>query len=478
MYGLQRIMACCFAFLLLIACTQSLSGQGRSAIPAPKGGIVTSVPAVISDTLPNGLRFFLAKVNDVPVAEISIIIDAGLSREQGDEAGLAYVTTQLLLAGSEKRTKQTIDDFLHEQATVILPYTHYDYAQLYVKTLNRNFSASLDVAADVIVNPTFSGQMLSALKNQAATRLPDQTLGAGSKATQELVGMLCGEASVLSKRLQPTQSDIEPITEAQIREFHQRCYTPERTTVIVTGDLDPAFVRTVLTERFGAWKRSGTLRSFSAPSTSAASRNLILDDTSTVQNFAYFRFGLPAIPQSDRRFPALIVLNSILGEGNDARLRTALWGRHVVSPSFTSNISVAKECAYLIISGSTSPVLADSVIILVKNELLSLATTGIGEDELKRVKDELLRDSPLMFASNRNLQSLLKEAAVYGTPVQEVFSFTERLRELSLTEVNSFAKELFDASRLNIVVLGNAFTLRKPLSSVLGSVPVKRADTR
>jgi zinc protease len=475
---MQRFVIWSFTFLCLAASLHSLSAQGRSTIPAAKGEIATTVPAVVSDTLPNGLRYFLVKVNDVPISEISIIVDAGLSREQSGEHGLAFVTAQLLLAGSEKRTKQMIDDFLHEQATLILPYAHYDYAQLYVKTLNRNFSASLDVAADVLINPSFSGQQLAVLKSKAASELPDQTLGAGSKATRELIGMLCGEGGVLSRNLQPTESDIDPITQEQLQQFHRKFYTPEGTTVIVTGDLDPAFVRTVLTERFAAWKRSGTPRSLLAPIAGTTSRNLILDDTSTVHNLAYFRFGMPAIPQTDRRFPALIVLNSILGEGQNARLRSALWGRHVVSPSFTSNISAAKQCAYLIISGSTTPVLADSVILLVKSELQSLATTGIDGDELQRVKDDLLRDSPLMFASNRNLQSLLKEAAVYGTPVKEVFSFAERLRDLRVDEVNNLAKELFDASRLSIVVLGNAFTLRKPLSSVLGSVPVKPADTR
>ncbi|MCZ7555907.1 MAG: insulinase family protein [Bacteroidia bacterium] len=473
---MQRFILLSLGVVLQLAAMQPLCAQSRSAIPAAKGEVVTPVPAVASDSLPNGLRYFLTRVNDVPIAEISIIVDAGLSCEHSGESGLAFVTSQLLLAGSEKRTRQMMDDFLHEQATVLLPYTHYDYSQLYVKTLNRNFSTSMDVAADALINPTFNAQELAVLKTESRTRLPDQTLGAGSKATKELIGMLCGEASVLGRRLQPMQSEIDPITVQQVREFHQRCYTPERTTVVVTGDLDPAFVRTVLTERFGGWKRGATPRGTITPITKAASRNIILDDTSTVHNLAYFRLGVTAIPQSDRRFPALVVLNRILGEGNDSRLRSALWGRHVVSPSFISNIGVARECSYLIISGSTSPVLADSVIILVKNELQALATDGITVEELNRVREELLRDSPLMFASNRNLQSLLKEAAVYGSPVQEVFSFADRLREMRPEDVNGLARELFDASRLCIVVLGNAFTLRKPLSSVLGSVPVKRAQ--
>lgn len=452
--------------------------QSRSGIPGPKGKTHTAIPTVITDSLPNGLRYYLTRVNSIPLTEISIVMDAGLTRELQGETGLAFATTQLLLAGSEKRTRQMIEDFLHEQAAVVLPYTHYDYAQLYAKTLNKNFSATMDVLADVIINPTFPEQHLATLKLQATTQLPDQRAAAGERASRELINILCGDGNVLSRRLQPNESELKSVSREMLTAFHERCYVPERTTVVVTGDLDPTFVRTVLTERFGNWKRSVEPLPESVSIAATKSGNLIIDDSSTVHNLAYFRLGMKAIAPTDSRFPALVVLNGILGEGADSRLRSALWGRHMVAPSFTSNIGVSMSCSYLIISGWSSPILADSVVLLVKGELEALATTGITAKELEDTKASLLRDNALMFSSNRSLQSLLKEAAAYGGTIDEAFSFPERLKALTVADVNALAKDLFTPSGLSVVVLGNAITLRRPLTSVLGSVPVMRAGTR
>ena len=39
------------------------------------------------------------------------------------------------------------------------------------------------------------------------------------------------------------------------RQFFDRYYRPEYTTIIVAGDVDPKRVRSLIDERWGAWKR-------------------------------------------------------------------------------------------------------------------------------------------------------------------------------------------------------------------------------
>ena len=457
----------CYVFLAV-----AVYGQSRSGIPGPKGKLHTSIPSVVTDTLANGLRYYFTRVNDLPVAEFNVIVDAGISTELKGETGFAFITAQLLLSGSEKRTKGMIDDFLHEQASVVVPYAHYDYAQLYVKTLSRNFSASMDVVADAVTRPKFPEQELARFTAQAATDLPDQRMSGGERASHEMINILCGQGHVLTRRPQPTQSDLIPVTREKLREFHARCYSPERATVIVTGDLDPSFVRTVLQEQFGSWKRSRHPVVSPEPPAPSGYTHLVVDDSATARQLAYYRIGMPALLQNDPRFPALVALNSLLSDGTGSRLRSALWGRHTVAPSFKSSIGFSRDCSYLLIAGSTSPFLADSVILYVQDELEALATKGISKKELDDVLTELLRDNALLFSSNRNVQSLLKEMVVYGGTAASVFSFPDRLAALTVAEVNALAKELFQKNKIHVVVYGNASKLLTPLTTVLGAVPV------
>jgi zinc protease len=469
---LPRILLAAFTFGVL---GTAIHAQRASTVPGPKGELRVSVPSIISDSLPNGLRYHVTRINDIPITDISIIVDAGLSREQQGEAGLAFAVTRLLPAGGEQRTKQMIQDYLHEQASVILPYTHYDYAQLYARALNRNFSSTMDILGDILVNPAFPESDLALLKHHAATSLPEQPYGSGERASREMIAMLCGEEHVLMRRMQPNERELRTLSRDKLVDFHRRHYAPERTTVIVTGNLDPAFIRTVLIERFGAWRRSDSSTPDRTPPPRYMPRNLLIDDTTTVHSLAYFRLGIPALPRHDQRFPALILLNSLLGDGQDSRLSKALWGRHIVSPSFTSNLGMSRDCSYLIISGSATPALADSVVILVQDELRTLANNGVTEAEIERVKRELLHDGHSMFASNRSVQNLLKDVSVYGGTIESVFAFPERLAAVTAADVNALAKELFEKRSLSVVILGNAATLRVRLRGVLGSFPVKSA---
>gem|GEM_PF-1278549 len=448
------------------------TAQTPSKIPGPVGQIRYSAPVVTKDSLPNGLQYYHTRVHGLPLVEIAILVDAGLIREMPDEEGVAFTTTHLLLAGSADRSRSVIEEDLNEQGTVVIPYTHYDYTQLYAKTLLWNFNSALELLAGAVIKPSFNETEFRRFQLQASTRLMDMEISGGERATYELLQRICGRGSVLSRKLQPGYSDIENLKVEQLRSFHDRCYAPDRTTLIVTGDIAPAFLRTMLLEHFGSWERGKHPASGVRVDKGHRGAMVLLNDTSTVHGLAYFRVGTQALSHRDPRFPTLLLLSHVLGAGRQSRIPSLFWGKSVISPTFSATISTSRECNYFVVAGSATPVVADSVVLLLRREFDAIAANGISDEELKDAKKTILSDRMRMYSANRHLQSLLKELAVYGMNLEQALSFPERIEAVTVSDVAALAKELFDARSMHTVILGNAERIARSLGSLAKNVTV------
>src|SRR6202007_2987719 len=54
-----------------------------------------------------------------------------------------------------------------------------------------------------------------------------------------------------------TDQTLAAATPASLRAFYERWYRPDRATVVIVGDADPALLVELLTHYFGDWRPSG-----------------------------------------------------------------------------------------------------------------------------------------------------------------------------------------------------------------------------
>lgn len=435
--------------------SHALGQKKAGALPAAAGPLRQHVPQVVLDSLPNGLRIMFTRVNELPLVEINVIVDAGIGLEQPDAHGVAYAVNRLLMAGNKERTGEMISNYAAELGSVIIPYVHYDYAQLYAKTLAKNFSATLGLLAGGVTTPLFPQQALQRLQQDGSVRLLRNVSG-GERATLAAVRCLCGAASPLSRSLLPTAEEVQALSIEGIRKFHASWYHPKRTTVIITGNLDYAFARTAVLEAFGKWRNGEEGTVPAAVETAPVKSLAFVADSATPSGLAYFRIGGRGVLRGDDDFAALMLLNSVFSDGPESILRRALWSGHMISPNFTSAIAFSRECGYFIISGSASPMLSDSVLTYIQEAVDRLINDGVSDGQLAEARRSLLAGESLTFATNRNLQGILKEAAVYGIPVGTALRFAESVRAVDKDDIQRVAKKVLGSGHRQTVVLGTA----------------------
>ena len=154
----RAALPCAIAALLLFplhpaACQRKKSVAKRATTPIERSLELTAraFPNVTIDSLSNGMRVLFCRVNDLPLMEITLMIDAGIMREAVGAEGIAQLMGKLIFSGTPKRTRNDIVSDLSTLASTLNSSTGYENTRLIMRCLARNFLQSIDILADLRV---------------------------------------------------------------------------------------------------------------------------------------------------------------------------------------------------------------------------------------------------------------------------------------------------------------------------------------
>jgi zinc protease len=88
------------------------SGADRSALPQPGTPPDAKFPALVRDTLSNGLKIVLAERRSIPLVRFDLLLDAGFAADQFAQPGTASLAMSMLDEGTATRTALQISDRL------------------------------------------------------------------------------------------------------------------------------------------------------------------------------------------------------------------------------------------------------------------------------------------------------------------------------------------------------------------------------
>lgn len=190
-------------------------------------------------------------------------MDVGSLHERESEMGYAHLIEHLSFRGSSKvpdgeskrvwqRLGVTFGSDSNASTTPISTTYKLDLPDANETSLDQ----SMMILADMMAAP---GLTQAALTAERPVVLAEQRERLGpqarvSDAQRELMfaGQLFGERPVIG-----TTATLNGATAAAVKAFHQRWYRPERTTLVIAGDLDPALFERMIAKHFASWKGVG-----------------------------------------------------------------------------------------------------------------------------------------------------------------------------------------------------------------------------
>ena len=131
-------------------------------------------PQVQRTTLSNGLKVMLLERRSTPLVNVTLAVDAGYAADDLAKAGAASLALELMDDGTKTRDTFRIVDELDALGARLTTGSTLDLSLVRLRALPKHLGASLDIFADVVVNPAFPQDQVDIGKRQRLAQIAQE----------------------------------------------------------------------------------------------------------------------------------------------------------------------------------------------------------------------------------------------------------------------------------------------------------------
>ncbi len=432
-------------------------GADRSALPESNSFPTVKFTEFERSNLSNGLELIVAHRATVPVVNLLMRFDAGFASDQFGEPGTSSLAMAMLDEGTRTRTALEISDELARLGAYFGAGSGIDTSGVSISALKENLDESLELYADVVLNPAFPQKELDRLRKARLAQIKQEKTQPIGIALRVLPALMYGRDHAYSLPLtgSGTEESVARITRDSLVNYHQTWFKPNNATMIVVGDTTMEEIKPKLEKLFRRWQPGNVpTKNIGTVDLPDKDRIYIIDRPDAVQSIIFAANVAP---------PA--------GQGNEIAIETM---NEIIGGSFTSRINMNlredKHWAYG----------ARSVVVSTKGQRPYIAYAPVQTDktmesmaEIKRELKEYLGDNPatneeLEKVKNNNTLSLpgrwetasavlrdIGEIVTYDLPDDYWDTYADNVRNLSLDQIIESADDVIKPDNLLWVVVGD-----------------------
>ena len=467
----MRHLGAMVSFATLLGVTSPLqAAQPATAWPQAASDLQPD-PAVRYGTLPNGMKFAVMH-NATPTGQVAIRfrIEAGSRDEDDDQRGLAHFLEHMAFRGSTHFAEDDMVALLQRKGLTFGPdvnaHTYFDQT-IYKLNLPEADAGTVSTGL-MLMRETASELRLdeAAFERErgvvlAEERQTDTPQARADHALQSV--LLAGQLAPLRRPIGDTII-IRNATIDRLRDYYHANYRPDRATLIVVGDIEPAAVETEIRRRFDDWSADGpvaTRRSLGAFRKRQAGVDILR--TSSGIGLLEFAWMRPHDQASDTRISRRRKSVREIGLRILAR-RLDLLAHQPGAPFFKARASAGTllESADMItISAEIAPAAWQSALTVLDQEQHRLAKFGVLQSEVDR---ELLEERTTLQTAAvgdaartsaviaDGLTASIAEGKVFLSPAQALTLFDSTARKLTAADVNKSLQQAIAVNGPRIIL--------------------------
>lgn len=438
-----------------------------------------SFPDLETATLDNGMKIVLARRPDAPVVEMSLQVNAGYASDHGAKPGTAALAMNMLDEGTEDLDALEISEQLALLGANLRAGSNLDMSFVQLSALRGKLDDSLDLFADVTLNPAFPEADFQRLKKQQLVGIQQEKNSPVQMALRVFPTLVYGENHPYALPFTGSgyEESVQSITREDLRKFHDTWFRPNNATLAVAGDISMSELKAKLDDLFGDWQAADTPeKNLGKSSLPEKSKVYLIDRPDSIQSMIIGGHLVP--PKGNDREVAFEAANNVLGGGFSARVNMNLredkhwaYGAYSVIPD-----ARGQRPMFLY-----APVQSDKTKEAMAELLMEFR--GIDgkkparPDELQRAKDDATKTLPGRWATTSSVLGDVVEVVRFDLPLDYWDNYPETVRSLNLKQVNDVAQDYFHPERMVWVVVGDREKIEKGIRDLgIGELVILDAD--
>jgi zinc protease len=231
------------------------------------------------------------------------------------------------------------------------------------------------------------------------------------------------------------------VTLNDVKDYYQRTYRPDLTTIVVIGNINPEAAETTIKQHFLVWQNSGpkpetdfpTISPNKSSSASVPDAQRVQDDVTLAESLNMNRFN----PD----YYALELGNHVLGGGFATRYYRDLREKGGLVYTVGSTFNIGKTRGIYEVSYGCDPPNVSKAHQIVARDLHDMQTAPASQQEIDQAKALLLREIPLAESSVDAIAGGFLARSLIGLPIDEPTQAALRYMALKPEDVRAaFAK--------------------------------------
>ncbi len=437
-------------FALLVFLTGTAIGQEDFRQMAPEAGPAPKIELGTYEafTLDNGLRVIVVENHKLPRVSFQLLVDRPPLVEK-KYAGTADMAGQLMRNGTTSRTKAEIDetiDFIGASLST-------NSGGMYASSLTKHTEQLLEIASDVLLNPTFPEEEFEKLKRQTLSALAQAKEDPNSIASNVAQVLRYGKNHPYGELT--TEETIENITPDRLQAFYKTYFKPNISYLAIVGDIEPAKAKMLAEQYFGKWEKGDILIQGFPDAKRPDTRQVdVVDKTGAVQSVLRVTYPVELKPGSDDAIAASL-MNTLLGGYFGSRINQNLRETNAFTYGANTSLSSDPYDGYFSVSSSVRNEVTDSAITQILYELNRLRDEKVPEDELQLVKNVRTGSFARSLESPQTIANFALDIARYDLPEDYYATYLQKMNALTVDDIQRVAKTYILPDNAHVLVVGD-----------------------
>ena len=455
------------------------SGADRAKAPVPGTPPELKLPKLQRITLSNGLKVILAERHEVPLVDFWMALDGGFAADQFAAPGTASMTTSLLDGGTSTRTALQISDQLAMLGARLNAFSNLDLSFVRLSALKSKLDDSLELYADVILNPSFPESDFARLQKQRLAAIEREKNTPVQMALRVFPALLYGKGHAYGNPLtgSGTSESVAKMTRNDLVKFHNVWFRPNGATLIVAGDTSLNELKPKLEKLFANWK-AGQIPKKNISTVPFPPKPVIylIDKPGALQSIIIA--GLVAPPTANPKEVAIEAMNDGLGGMFGSRLNMNLReDKHWAYGAGSFLLGARGQRPFIAFAPVQTDKTKESMVEMTKEFHGIRGEHPLSADELARIQ----ANETLSLPGSRETLDAVGQSIIdlvqFGLPDDYYETYAGKVRALKTGDVDDAAKLIVHPDNMVWVVVGDRSKVEAGIKELgLGEIRLLDAD--
>jgi zinc protease len=451
---------------MILFCLNLVNTLGRVVCGSLIACFVISTPAlavdaasslVFNQTLVNGLEIFVKVDRRAPVAVSMLLYRAGSIDETNGTTGVAHVLEHMMFQGTHRFPSGEFSRMIAEAGGRSNAFTSEDYTGYHQQLHNSSLELSFELEADRMVNLNLTeasfAKELRVVMEERRQRVDDNPRALVNERLHSTMFM----AHPYRTPVVGWMNDLENMRLSDARAWYDTWYAPNNAVLVVSGDVQPEQVFALAEKHFGPIpSKSLPIRKPQSEPDQTGMKRVIVKAPARMPTIA-MAYHAPALHDIEKDWEpyALSILAGVLDGHPAARLEREMVSETRVAHSVSADYDGIRRGpgAFYVNVTPAQGKSVDDVEQVWREQLELLITGGVSEDELQRVKAQVIASQVYSQDSVFSQASQIGRMRSLGLPHDAASVMTEKLRKVTPDQVRAVARKYLVDDKLTIAIL-------------------------